>query len=43
MLVPDLKPRGIHVGETRVRRVIGKFKLQIRPRKKFVYLAVILV
>lgn len=35
-LVPYLKRQGIHVGETRVRRVLSKFKLQIRPRKKFV-------
>jgi len=35
-LVPYLKRRGINVGETRVRRVLSKFKLQIKPRKKFV-------
>lgn len=35
-LVPYLKRSGINVGETRVRRVVSKFKLQIRPRKRFV-------
>lgn len=35
-LVPYLKRRGVKVGERRVRRVVSKFKLQIRPRKRFV-------
>ena len=35
-LIPYLKRQGVNVGETRVRRVLSKFKLQIRPRKKFV-------
>lgn len=35
-LVHYLKRRGTKVGERRVRRVVGKFELQIRPRKKFV-------
>ncbi len=35
-LVHYLNRRGIKVGERRVRRVVSKFKLQIRPRKRFV-------
>lgn len=36
MLVPELKKKGIKVGERRVRRVVKKFSLQIRPLKKYV-------
>ena len=36
MLVPELKKKGIKVGERRVRRVLKKFSLQIRPLKKFI-------
>jgi len=31
-----LKRKGIKIGETRLRRVIEKFELQIRPKKKYV-------
>lgn len=35
-LIRYLKRKGIEVGETRLRRVIEKFELQIRPKKKYV-------
>ncbi len=35
-LVHYLRREGIHLGETRLRRVLKKFELQIRPRKRFV-------
>ena len=35
-MVHYLKRQGIVIGERRLRRVIKKFELQIRPRKKFV-------
>lgn len=36
MLLPLLKREGIAIGETRLRRILQKFQLQIRPFKKFV-------
>src|SRR5690606_4271607 len=36
MLQGYLKRRGIQIGERRLRRVLSKFGLQIRPRKRFV-------
>ena len=35
-LLPLLKRNGVDIGETRLRRIIKKFELQIRPHKKFV-------
>ena len=35
-LMHYLKRKGIKIGETRLRRVIEKFELQIRPKKKYV-------
>ncbi len=35
-LMHYLKRKGIDIGETRLRRVIEKFELQIRPKKKYV-------
>lgn len=35
-LLPHLKRAGIKIGERRLRKVLSKFELQIRPRKKFV-------
>lgn len=35
-LLPLLKRNGVVIGETRLRRIIEKFELQIRPYKKFV-------
>jgi hypothetical protein len=35
-LIHYLKRKGIKAGETRLRRVIEKFELQIRPKKKYV-------
>ena len=35
-LVHLLKKNGVHVGERRLRRILTKFELQIRPRKRFV-------
>ena len=36
MLVPELKKKGINVGERRVRRILNNFYLRIKPLKKFV-------
>jgi transposase InsO family protein len=35
-LLQHLKRSGIHIGERRLRKVIERFKLQIKPRKRFV-------
>ncbi len=35
-MVHYLRRNGIHIGERRLRRVLKKFELQIRPRKRFV-------
>jgi putative transposase len=35
-LVEELKRSGIDVGERRVRGILKKFNLQIRPRKRFI-------
>jgi transposase InsO family protein len=35
-LLKHLKRNGVVIGERRLRRVLSKFKLQIRPRRKFV-------
>lgn len=35
-LLPHLKRSGIKIGEKRLRNIIRKFELQIRPRKKFI-------
>jgi transposase InsO family protein len=35
-LMHYLKRKGVDIGETRLRRVIEKFELQIRPQKKYV-------
>jgi len=35
-LLQHLKRQGVPIGERRLRRIIQKFSLQIRPRKKFV-------
>ena len=35
-LLPHLKRSGIDIGETKLRRIIEKFELQIKPKKKFV-------
>lgn len=35
-LLPHLKRSGINIGETKLRRIIEKFELQIKPKKKFV-------
>jgi putative transposase len=34
-LLPHLKCKGLKVGERKLRRVLKKFELQIRPRKRF--------
>jgi putative transposase len=36
MLLGHLKRRGIKIGERKLRRVIAKFELQIKPKRKFV-------
>ena len=36
MLLHHLKRQGISIGESKLRRVIAKFKLQLKPRKRFV-------
>lgn len=36
MLLHHLKRNGIVIGETKLRRIIKKFELQIRPKRKFV-------
>ena len=35
-LLPHLKRSGISIGERKLRKVIQRFELQIKPRKKFV-------
>lgn len=35
-LLPHLKRAGIKIGERKLRNIVRKFELQIRPRKKFV-------
>lgn len=36
MLLPQLKGSGIEIGERKLRGILSKFELQIRPRRKFV-------
>ncbi|NDD92543.1 IS3 family transposase [bacterium] len=35
-LLPVLKRLGVEIGERKLRQILSKFKLQIRPKKKFV-------
>lgn len=36
MLLPNLKRNGVDIGERRLRRIIRKFELQIKPKRRFV-------
>jgi len=35
-LLSELKSQGIDIGERRLRKILSKFKLQIKPKKKFI-------